>query len=187
MAPKRKQPRLKQNIRTKSLDPASNTRVRSELLDYDPEWLKWLKENHPDEYLYYAQFMDEWVGGAIEKTGTKKRKDGTTIYNSGKVAPGHIHNTQELAKDVMDRNNRRNNDVFGVSRANNLMSDVVSELDKNDGWYITQPKLTEDALISQIEEKQEDDSILSYKEYLKVKDQLTPEMLVFYMSIYELD
>lgn len=150
-------------------------KVRRELLDYDKDFIEDLKKNHPEEYLYLAQFTDEWAGANVRKT------------KAGKVKSGHLHSTNELAKDVYDRNNRRNNDVLGVSRINNLASDIVSEIDKNDGWYITQAGLTEEAIISQLEEKNSEGSLLSYKEYLKVKDQLTPEMLLFYLSIYELE
>lgn len=148
-------------------------KTRRELLDYDPVYLKYLEKNHPEEFLYLAQFTDEWAGANV-------RKD-----DNGRVKKGYLHSTKELAKDVYDRNNRRNNDVLGVSRINGLASDVVSELDKNDGWYVTQAGLTEEALIAQIDEKNSDDSILTKEEYLKVKNQLTPEMLLFYLSIYE--
>lgn len=170
-APKRK--KLKKNVRVQSLYPEFMPKVRRELLDCDKEFLKYLKKYHYEDYLYYAQFTDEWVGANV-------RKD-----KNGRVKPGHLHSTKALAKDVYDRNNRRNNDVLGVARVNGLASDIVTELNKNDGWYINNARLTEDALISQLEEKDGEDSILTYKEYLKVKDQLTPEMLLFYLSIYE--
>ena len=71
-----KKQKLKKNVRTKSLYPANMPRVRREFLDYPKEWLKWLEKNHPEEYLYLAQFTDEWVGGNVHKTGTKKRDTG---------------------------------------------------------------------------------------------------------------
>lgn len=182
-----KRKKLKKNVRVKSLDPQYMPKVRRELLDYDKDFLNNLKKNHPEDYLYLAQFTDEWVGANIQKTGTKKRKDGTTIYNSGRVKAGHLHSTNELAKDVFDRNNKRNNDVLGVAKINGLASDVITELNKNDGWYVTQAGLTEEAIISQMDEKNSDDCLLTYEEYLKVKNQLTPEMLLFYLSIYEND
>ncbi len=167
MAKKRK---LKKNIRTKSLYAANMPKVRREFLDYDPEYLKFLKKHHPEEYLYLAQFVDEWVGANIRKS--KK---------TGRVLPGHLHNTAELAKERYDANNRRNNDVLGVARANNLANDVINELQRNDGWYITDTNLTENALISEIEEKNNDENILSKEEFDKIKDQLNPEMLLFYL------
>ena len=60
--------RLKKNIRTKSLYPEYVPRVRRELLDYDPEYLRFLKRHHPEEYLYLAQFVDEWIGANIRKS-----------------------------------------------------------------------------------------------------------------------
>lgn len=143
-------------------------RTRKELLDYD-----YLKKLSPEELEYLAKFTDEYVGASISKT------------KSGRVKKGHLHNTKELAKDCYDRNNRRNNDVLGVTKANFLLSEINNELDKNDGFYITNPELTEDAIIQGIEDNDSDDSILSYNEYQKLKYNMTPEMILFYESIYE--
>ncbi len=103
---------------------------------------------------------------------------------AGKVKAGYLHNTTELAKDCYDRNNRRNNDVLGVTKANSLLSEIHNEIDKNDGFYITNPQLTEDALIQRIEDKDGDDAILSFDEYQKLKHTMTEEMIIFYESIY---
>lgn len=146
-------------------------KVRRELLDYDAAYLKDLKKNHPEEYLFLAQFTDEWAGANVRKT------------KAGKVRTGHLHNTDALAKDVYTRNNNRNNDVLGISRANNLAFDVVTELNKNDGWYVTNPELTEDAAISNMEST-EPQEILSYEEYLKLRNNMTEEMILFYETLY---
>lgn len=170
-----KKRRLKKNIRTKSLYAANMPKVRRELLDYDPEYLKFLKKYHPEEYLYLAQFVDEWIGANVRKS--KK---------TGKVLPGHLHNTKELAKECYDANNKRNNDVLSVARANNLANDVISELQRNDGWYINDASLTEIATISEIEKKDSDESLLTLEEFEKVKDFLTPEMLLFYLAYFNI-
>ena len=161
-----------------------SVKVRKELIDYSPEYLKDLKANHPEEYEYLAKFIDEYVNANVLKTKSKKRKDGTTIYGSGKVRKGQLHNTAELAKDVYDANNRRNNDVLGVARANRLMNDIDTEVQQKDGWYVTNPELTEDAMISDIDENEQ---VLSKEEFLELKDNLTPEMLLFYLALYELE
>lgn len=165
--------RLKKNVRTKSLYAANMPKVRREFLDYDPEYLKFLKKHHPEEYRYLAQFVDEWVGANIRKS--KK---------TGKVLPGHLHLSKELAKERYDANNKRNNDVFGVARANNLANDVVTELQKNDGWYITNSDLTEDAVIAQIENQNEQE-LLTKEEFEKIQDQLSPEALMFYLVYFD--
>lgn len=179
---KQSQKRLKKNIRLESLDPKYAPKVRKELLDYDPEFLRKLKKENPEDYKYLAQFIDEYVGGSVSKK------------SNGTVKPGHLHSTKELAKDVYKKNNDRNNDVLGVSRANNLASDVITELQKNDGWYITNAGLTEEAIISQFEEKESEESILSRKEFKKLKKKIdageaymTPEMLLFYLDLYDED
>ncbi|NDE09873.1 MAG: hypothetical protein EBZ95_04815 [Chitinophagia bacterium] len=172
MAKKRK---LKKNIRTKSLYPANMPKVRREFLDYDAEYLKFLKKNHPEEYLYLAQFVDEWVGANIRKSKKTNR-----------VLPGHLHSTNKLAKERYDANNRRNNDILGVARANNLANDVINELQRNDGWYITDANLTEDALISSLEQKNNTDNLLTKEEFEKVKDILTPDMYLFYLAYFDI-
>lgn len=171
-----KKRKLKKNVRTKSLYAANMPRVRKELLDYDPDYLKFLKNNHPEDYLYLAQFIDEFVGANISKS--KK---------TGKVLSGHLHTTNKLAKECYDANNKRNNDVLGISRINNLASDIITELQKNDGWYITNSELTENALIAQLDSKKNKEILLSKDEFEKVKNLLTPETLLIYLSYYDLE
>jgi hypothetical protein len=162
-----KKTKLRKNVRLEALDPKYAPRTRKELLDAD-----YLKKLSPEELEWYAQFTDEWAGASVSKT------------KSGKIKAGYLHNTKELAKDCYDRNNRRNNDVLGVTKANSLLSEISNELNKNDGFYITDPELTEDALIHRIEEKENEDAILSYSEYQKLKHNMTDEMIIFYESIY---
>lgn len=172
----RKKRRIKKNIRTKSLYSAYMPKVRKELLDYDTEYLNFLKKHHPEEYLFLAQFIDEWVGANIRKS----KKD-------GRVLPGHLHSTKKLAKECYDSNNKRNNDLLGVARANNLAYDVITELNKNDGWYINDANLTEKAIISDIENKNNESELLTFEEFEKVKNQLQPEMLLFYLMYFDLE
>lgn len=161
--------KLKDNVREESLYPKDQTRVRKELLDYDPKFLKDLKENHPEEYRYLAQFTDEWAGGAVSKD------------ENGKVKKGYLHKTHALAKDVYDRNNWRNNDVHGVSKANSLLTNIENKLKDEDGWYIKNPNLTEDALNMKIDQVVE---VLSWEEYQDLKFNMTEEMILFYETYY---
>lgn len=159
--------KLKKNVRMKSLEAKNMPKVRAELLDAD-----YLKQLSEDELRWYAQFTDEYVGANIQKT------------KAGKVKAGYLHSTKELAKDCYDRNNRRNYDIYSVSRANGLLYDVERESNENDGWYITNSELTEDALISDLEKQDSDDSILSFEEFLRFRDNLTEEVRNQYEKIY---
>lgn len=165
--------RLKKNVRLKSLDKQHQTRTRRDYIDYDEQYRKDLKAN-PEAEKFAAQFTDEYYGGAVHKT-----KD-------GRVKPGHLHKTKEMAKDCYKRNNDQNADLLNVAKANYLVSDIEAELQSRDGWYITNGELTEDALISQLEAK-ESEEYLTLEEFEKVRDQLTPEMLLFYLSLYDLE
>lgn len=171
---KNKEIKLRKNIRTASLYPANAPKVRKELLDYDPEFLKKLKKQDPKAFEFLAAFTHEYVDAAISKT------------KAGKVKAGYLHNTPELAKDRYDANNRRNNDVLGVTKANNLMTDIESELRSNDGWYITNTELTENAIIEKIDNENESE-LLSYEEYLELRETMTEEMILFYESYYNED
>lgn len=154
----------------KALDVNYAPKTRKDLIDYD-----YVNKLSDDEKRWLAQFTDEWVGAAIAKT------------KKGKVKHGHLHNTEELAKDCFDRNNRRNNDVLGVTKAVGLLTDIDNYLDEDvDGWYITNKDLTEDAVIGQYEQKNSEDSVLSLKEFLNLRDKLTPEAVAFYTTLYNL-
>lgn len=152
-----KKQKLKKNVRLKALKATHNPRTRAELLDYD-----YLKKLAPKDLEWLAQFTNEYTAGAVEKYKSGPKK--------GQVKPGHIHKTAEQAKDCYDRNNWRNNDVYGVTRANNLLYDVQSQIDSGDGWYITKGDLTEQAIISQIDSVLEEDQSFDMLEYLESRD-----------------
>lgn len=163
---------LKKDVRMKSLDPFHQTRTRKELLDAD-----YLKKLKPEDLKWYAQFIDESVGGAVHKN------------KNGKVKKGYLHNTKELAKQCYDANNHRNNDVFTVNKANYLLQDLNAKLDESDGWYVHNTELTEDATIQQMEDKEAEDSILTLEEYKKaLKDgaKFSEEINEFYKKYYGL-
>lgn len=163
----------KQKTRLQSLDRNYNTRVRWEALDAD-----YLDKLSPEELKWYAQFTDEYVGGAISKN-----KDGTP-------KKGHIHKTKELAKSCYDSNNRRNNDLFSIAKATNRVmslnstsnsgtnhgisgsgSNVESSVEKS---TVKNPLLQEQATIAQIDSKEHLEQ-LSFKEYIKVRKYMTDE------------
>ena len=148
MSDESKKPRkIKKDVRLKSLNPRYIPKVRKELLDMD-----YLSKLSTEEYRWLAQFMDEYVGANVRKT------------KGGKIKAGHIHNTKELAKDCYDRNNKRNNDVFAIAKANNLLNTMETVIRYenenqnnnsygNSGWKINNPNLIEEAIIHAIDEK----------------------------------
>lgn len=164
---KKKTFKLKKNIRVKSLNPHYQPKVRKELIDFD-----YINSLSQEDKLWLAQFTDEYIGANV-----RKRKD-------GKVKAGHLHNTEELAKKCYDANNFRNNDVYSVTKANRLLSDIQTSIDKNDGWYVTNSGLTEDAIINKIDEK--DEELLTLEEFNKLKKNMTKEMIEFYNKHFKL-
>lgn len=169
---------LKKNIRTKSLSPANVPRVRRELLDAD-----YLTKLSKEEYLWYAQFTDEWTNAAIEKT------------SDGKVKRGHIHTTNEMARNIYDANNKRNNDVYTVTKALNLMSELDVRVGENNDYIesrqVSNTNLTETALIADLERADlKDIEYLTKREFIKmVKNgaSIPKEMYNFYIDFYKLE
>ena len=166
----------KSKTRLQSLDRNFNTRVRWESLDAD-----YLKKLTPQELDYYAQFIDEYIGASISKN-----KDGTP-------KKGHLHKTKALAKSCYDANNRRNNDLFSVSKALNRIHSLDVTLtntgslrgtlkDSQAGHEdtiveratIKNPQLQEDALIAQLDSDESSEE-LTFKEYIKVRKNMTIE------------
>lgn len=148
-----------------SLKPSKVPRVRQELLDAD-----YLGKLSKDELLWYAKFMDEYVGANITKNKETNR-----------VAAGHLHRRNDQRKAIFKANNDRNNDVHSVNKANNLLYNIETQ---NDGWYIHNAELTELATIANIDNKKIEEQILTREEYEEVKDILTPEVRKFYKKIY---
>lgn len=158
--------KLKDKTRFDSLNPSKNPKVRRELLDAD-----YLHKLSPDELKWYAQFTDEYVAGSVEK-------------KNGKITKGHLHNTNELAKSCYDNNNRRNSDIFSVGKANNFVHTIEGKLDeKQDGWYVLNPKLVEEALVSQLDEKRSS-NFLSFKEYIMFRNKMSESIKKEYDDYY---
>lgn len=143
--------RLKKDVRLDALKPQMNPRVRREHMDAD-----YLKTLPPDLLKYYAQFIDEYVHNSIKKNSL------------GQPVVGYIHNTKALAKACSDANNYRNNDLFSVGRVNNLVHEIDPLVSNNDGWYITNTSLTEDAIIAQLDSNDQYEE-LTFAEYVKTR------------------
>lgn len=159
-------PKLKKNVRLKSLNPQYQTRVRKEFVDFD-----YLDKLDYKTKEWLAQFTDEYVGGAVKKN------------KSGKIAAGHLHNTQELAKECYDSNNHRNNDVYSVTKANGLLHDIKYKIEHEETDLCVNYHLSEDAVIAGIEHIEQD--ILTFEEFINLKGNLDPEIRTFYVQHYK--
>lgn len=168
---------LKTNVRMDSLKHAKAPRVRKELLDAD-----YLDKLSKDELKWYAQFTDEWTAGAVSKT------------SSGTVKRGHLHKSNQLAKELYDANNRRNNDVHGVTQANHLLMElnmVIGEKNEDlERRMVSNVDLTELAVISGIDRDQvSDEEILTRYQFLKLikGGVFVPEdVKLFYIEYYKI-
>jgi hypothetical protein len=117
-------------------------RVRQELLDAD-----YLDKLSPKELAWHNKFTSEYVNAAISKDKKTKR-----------VKKGHLHKSKAKAKECYDANNKRNNDLFGVTKANGLLSfDLPGIVRSGDDWYKSNPNCTEDALIAYLDYKNSPD------------------------------
>jgi hypothetical protein len=120
-----------------SLNPAKMPRVRREFVDAD-----YLDKLNIEELEWYSKFTDEYIGANIKKSKKTNR-----------VLTRHLHRTNEQAKSVFDSNNRRNNDVYGVTKINGLLSNI----DTTKGWgemgSMSNPGLVEDALIALLDNR----------------------------------
>ncbi len=119
---------------------------------------------------WYAKFISEYVGANIRKNKKTNR-----------VEKGHVHRKNAHVKAIYDANNRRNNDVHSVTKINGLLSDIHSY---EDGWYIHNAELTEKAMHQSIEDKMNEDQVLSKEEYLEIKDLLTEKVRNEYKKLY---
>lgn len=119
----------------------------------DPLIKQYAEENN----LVYRRAKTEMIGGGY-----------TPIKSEGKPSKGQIHKTKEQAKEIFDSNNRRNNDLLGVTRINKLLEGDVHGMDsKKDIWFETDPGAVEDALIWAIDYK--NNPGLTKKNYKKKK------------------
>ena len=108
----------------------------------------------------------EWNGLKYTRAKNEMIGGGYTPKDKPKKA---LHKTQEQAKDIFDSNNRRNNDLFGVTRINNLLEyDVDGLAKKKDIWIETNPNSTEEAMVNLIDyNKNPRSAKLARKRHLK--------------------
>lgn len=177
-----------------SLKPNKNPKVRRELMDAD-----YLNQLDEKDLNYYAKFMGEWAGAALK------------MDDNGRVKKGQIHTRKDQAKEIFDNNNRRNNDVLGVSRANMLLSNIeglVKPGDTENGEItrIYDHDLADIAMVSALDEKarltelskksvkemtdeERDEMYISKREFIKMyknKVNMTKDTIDFYIKFYNL-
>lgn len=103
-----------------NLNPKKNLKIRQDLIDYD-----YVNKLSPEEKEWLAKFTSEYVSGNFKKTKSKKS------YSSK-----NLHKTSTARKECYKRNNDRNNDVYSVSKTNNMLKDqekLVNHLEAMSG------------------------------------------------------
>jgi DNA mismatch repair ATPase MutS len=153
-----------------SLKQGKSPKVRKEFIDYD-----YIQDLDPESRAFLAKFNNEYYGAAVSKT------------KAGKIRAKHLHRDVHQVKEIYDDNNRRNNDVLGVSRANIGLTDIEAETRSNDGWYITNSSLQEEAIVSTLDMLENEQLFLTFEEYQEVKNSLTMEMQMFYEAYFNGD
>lgn len=161
---KKKPPRS--SVKYPSLVPRYNSRIRQEYLDADyldklDDTIKNVKL--PDGTMvtqlgYYAVFMSEWNNAGV---GSQKRPK-----------QNKLHRTKKEVKDCTDRNNIRNNDVYGIAKKDGKTFKVDYETLKE---YIEKKQIytvnnVENAFIDYLDEKRPKDEFLDLLESENLDD-----------------
>lgn len=104
-------------------------RVRREFLDQD-----YLKSLSPQELAWLNKFMGEYYGANLDFKNLKN----------------NLHKTKKLKKDCTDRNNKQNNDLYGVTKTNGLLK-TISSYEEDD--FVGNPDILELALSGKIDKQ----------------------------------
>lgn len=120
-----KYPGLKKNL---------NVKVRQELIDHD-----YIDKLSEEEKAWLSKFNEEYVSGSFKKT------------KGGNYSTKNLHKTKKLRKDCWDRNNWRNNDVLGVTKANGMLKDGESAQAILEDRSVRTASQVEDTVISLID------------------------------------
>lgn len=118
------------------LDPSLHPKTRQELFDQD-----YIDKLSDDEKAWLSKFNDEWTGASLEKASEPE--------NWHK----NHHSTKALRKDVTDKNNSRNRDLYSQARTQGWIAPLEDNVEAVDKLKITQPSTTEDALIHELDKK----------------------------------
>ena len=111
-------------------------RVRKELIDAD-----YLKDLTAEEKAWYDKFIGEYYGANLNFKQPRK----------------NLHKSRKRIKDCTDRNNKQNNDLYGVTKINGLLDTEIVYNKTENTEYIhpanRQTNLTEDTIIALIDNK----------------------------------
>lgn len=135
----KKPKKIKKRKKHANLDPLYNPRVRREYIDYD-----YTKDLSKEDLDFLSQFTGEYYGASVEV-----RKNSSKIKAQRTVKSKHLHKDM-LAKPLFDNNNKRNNDLLGVTKVNGLLSDIK---DQSDSIGIADYGKSEEAMIALIDYK----------------------------------
>lgn len=156
-------------VKTPGLNKNLFSRVKQEYHDLD-----YSNNLSAKDQVWMSQFMEEYLGAQLDED---------TLKNKYKRKA--FHKSKKKRKDCFDRNNARQRDIYGLSRAigtlDNLDAPMIEHMDEAhvDPNY-------EEMHIEILEAESEQNSILSLKEYEILKDNLTPEAKAFYIKYYKL-
>lgn len=118
-----------------ALDKNVNLASRRELNDYD-----YLDKLNPEQLEFLNKFQEEFVNATVAKDGSA------------------LHNTDELRKDVYDRNNARNRDIHIKAQ---ITGSLLSLDDKIGHVQMNDTIIDEDDIIDAIDERTEQDAFWS--------------------------
>ncbi len=104
---------------------------------------------------------------------------GAQFYHNGK----RIYRKKSDCRDSYTRNNSRNRDYYGIVKASGRSVDIPLDA-AFEYWeenYVNENY--EDKFISELTSKKEEDT-LSFKEFLRLKEQLTDEVRQYYEKLF---
>ena len=123
-------------------------KVRKEFVDMD-----YVKDLSDKDKAWLDKFSSEYYGGSLNTENPNK----------------NIHKSRKRIKDCFDRNNRQNNDLYGVTNTNGLLdkdllkhdsdidtpnSDMYNKSQYTHPAQYTNPDITETSLIEYIDNKE---------------------------------
>jgi hypothetical protein len=154
------------------LDKTLFSKVKQEYHDIDYSSVLSSKEKK-----WASQFMEEYLGANL--------KESSLVDKYGEKA---MHKSAEQRKDCFDRNNQRNRDIYSRNRAIGKLTSITDPdiLTKLDELYMNESY--EDELIDKLGEPETDEPrLLSFPEYLDLRDRLVPKIRKFYDIYYATD
>jgi len=156
-------------VKTPGLNKNLFSRIKQEYHDLDYSNNLSIKDQK-----WMSQFMEEYLGAQLDEE---------TLQNKYKRKA--FHKSKKKRKDCFDRNNARQRDIYGLSRAIGTLDNLDAPMIENMEEAHVDPNY-EEIHIEILEAESEQNSILSLKEYETLKDNLTPEAKAFYIKHYKL-